>query len=70
MSLNTSTLLICVIGGSSDDLGDTSGPFFSIYSNMVEEDDNKRAERHQKDADGIIIFLSPRYCLQTSTKNL
>ena len=34
--------------GSPNELGDTSGPLFSIYTNMVEEDDNKRAERHQK----------------------
>jgi hypothetical protein len=33
---------------------------------MVEEGDNKRAERHQKDADGIILFVSPRSCLHTS----
>ncbi|KAH9987599.1 hypothetical protein BJV77DRAFT_933168, partial [Russula vinacea] len=27
-----------------------------IYSEMAEEDDNKRAKRHQKDAKGILLF--------------
>jgi hypothetical protein len=32
---------------------------------MVEDDDDKRAERHQKDADGIVLFVSPHSCLHT-----
>ena len=40
--------------------GDSSGPFFSIYSKAAEEEDNKMVERWQKDADGILIFVSPR----------
>ena len=32
---------------------------------MVEEDDNNKAERHQKDAEGIVLFVSPRSCLHT-----
>ena len=28
-----------------------------MYSKLAEEDDNKMAERWQKDADGIIIFV-------------
>jgi hypothetical protein len=39
--------------------GDTSGPFFDIYSKAAEDEDNKRAEHWQKDAEGIIIFVSP-----------
>ena len=39
---------------------DSSGPFFSIYSKAAEEEDNKMVERWQKDADGILIFVSPR----------
>ncbi|KAF8460575.1 hypothetical protein DFH94DRAFT_123791 [Russula ochroleuca] len=39
-----------------NELSDSSGPLFSIYSKIVEEDDNKRAERHQKDAEGIVLF--------------
>jgi hypothetical protein len=39
--------------------GDSSGPFFSIYSKTAEEEDNKMVERWQKDADGILIFVSP-----------
>jgi hypothetical protein len=38
--------------------GDSSGPFFSIYSKAAEDEDNKMVERWQKDADGILIFVS------------
>jgi hypothetical protein len=40
--------------------GDSSGPLFSIYSKAAEDEDNKMVERWQKDADGILIFVSPR----------
>jgi hypothetical protein len=30
-----------------------------MYSEHAEEEDNKMAERWQKDADGIIIFVRP-----------
>jgi hypothetical protein len=40
-------------------VGDSSGTVFTLYSNIVEDDDNKMAERWQKDADGIIIFVRP-----------
>ena len=38
--------------------GDSSGPLFSIYSKAAEDEDNKMVERWQKDADGILIFVS------------
>jgi len=38
---------------------DSSGPLFSMYSKMAEEEDNKMADHWQKDADGILIFVSP-----------
>jgi hypothetical protein len=38
--------------------GDSSWPLFSIYSKNAEEEDIKMAERWQKDADGIILFVS------------
>ena len=41
--------------------GDSSGPLFSIYSKAAEDEDNKVVERWQKDADGILIFVSPRF---------
>ena len=44
-------------GGSN--FGDSSGPLFSIYSKVAEEEDNKVVDRWQKDADGILIFVSP-----------
>jgi hypothetical protein len=69
------THMVCVIGGPPNlppnELSDSSGPLFSIYSKIVEEDDNKRAERHQKDAEGIVLFVSPHSCytfLCTETK--
>jgi hypothetical protein len=40
--------------------GDSSGLLFSIYSKAAEDEDNKMVERWQKDADGILIFVSPR----------
>ena len=46
---------------------DSSGPFFDIYSKAAEEEDNKRAEHWQKDAEGIIIFVSPSVNIHTSS---
>ena len=40
--------------------GDSSGPLFSIYCKAAKDEDNKTVERWQKDADGILIFVSPR----------
>jgi Family of unknown function (DUF6535) len=31
-----------------------------MYSKAAEEEDNDMVERWQKDADGILIFVSPR----------
>ncbi|KAI0264091.1 hypothetical protein BGY98DRAFT_633710 [Russula aff. rugulosa BPL654] len=42
--------------GSQNDLCDPSGPLFSLYSKTMEGDDSNRAERHQKDAEGIVLF--------------
>ena len=63
--LDSSTLLICVSDDSRNDLCDPSEPLFSLYSRMVEGGDNISAERHQKDAEGILLFVSPRSCLHT-----
>jgi len=40
------------------DFGDSSGPLFSIYSTTAEREDNKMAERWQRDALVILIFVS------------
>ncbi|KAI0246141.1 hypothetical protein BJV78DRAFT_1286710 [Lactifluus subvellereus] len=40
---------------------DGSGPLFNMYVKMAEEEDNKLADRWQKDADGILIFLNPHH---------
>jgi hypothetical protein len=36
---------------------DSSGPIFSMYMGMAEEEDKKMAESWQADADGILIFV-------------
>jgi hypothetical protein len=36
-----------------------------MYSRIVEVEDNKMAERWQKDADGILIFVSPHVHIHT-----
>ena len=36
-----------------------------MYSNIVEEEDNKMTERWQKDADGILIFVSSHIRIRT-----
>lgn len=38
-------------------LGDSSGFLFAMYSKLTQEEDTKMAERWQKDAEGIIIFV-------------
>jgi hypothetical protein len=38
--------------------GDSSGPLFIMYSEIAENEDNKMTDRWQKDADGILIFVS------------
>jgi hypothetical protein len=43
--------------------GDSSGPLFTMYSKAADEEDNKMAKRWQKDADGILIFVSPRFSI-------
>ena len=51
-------------GGSNS--GDSSGPLFTMYSKIAEEEDDKMVERWQKDAEGIIIFVRSGFCFQTS----
>jgi len=66
-------LILCVIDVNLNKFDHTSesGPLFSLYSKMVEEDDNKRAERQQKDAEGIVLFVSPHsYLLTPEQDNL
>jgi hypothetical protein len=38
--------------------GDSSEPLFAMYTKIAEEEDNKMVESWQKDADGILIFVS------------
>ncbi len=46
--------------------GDSSGPLFSIYSKAAEDEDNKMVDRWQKDAEGILFFVSPRVAIRLS----
>ena len=41
-----------------------------MYSKIAEEEDNEMAERWQKDADGLLIFVSPRVSIHSSLCNL
>ena len=38
---------------------DSSGPFFTLYSEAAEEEDNKMVKGWQENAKGILIFVSP-----------
>ena len=38
--------------------GNGSGPLFSMYSNIAGKEDDKMVERWQRDAQGILIFVS------------
>jgi hypothetical protein len=46
--------------------GDSSGPLFTMYSKLAVEEDNKMAERWQKDAEGIIIFVRLEVAFHTA----
>jgi hypothetical protein len=45
--------------GGIDDR-DSSWPLYALYSKIAQGEDNNDAERRQKDADGILVFVSPR----------
>ena len=45
---------------AGSNFGDGSEPLFSIYSKTAEKEDNKLVERWQRDAQGILIFVSLR----------
>ena len=46
--------------------GDSSGPIFSMYSKLAKEEDDELVDRWKKDADGILIFVSPSVDIHTS----
>ena len=49
-------------------MGDISGSIYSQYSELAEGEDNNMAKRCQKDADGILIFVSPHFVIQTTKR--
>jgi hypothetical protein len=60
-SPSTSTSSLCTGGTCS--FSDGSGALFNMYTKMSEEEDNKMVDRWQKDADGILIFVSCHFIL-------
>jgi hypothetical protein len=42
------------------EFSDDSAPLFAIYQKKAEEEDKNMTDRWQKDADGILIFVSPQ----------
>ena len=42
---------------------DGSGPLFSMYLELAEEEDKKMAESWKADADATLVFVSPISCL-------
>ena len=46
--------------------GDSSGPFFSMYCKAADVEDKKKVEQWQNDAEGILIFVSPRIGIHIS----
>jgi hypothetical protein len=49
------------------DSGDSLGLLFSVYSKTVEDGDNRGAKHWQKDAEGIVIFVSSSVDIHTSS---
>ena len=39
--------------------GDSSGQFFSVYTRIAKEKDDKMTQRWQKDADSMLVFVGP-----------
>ena len=62
---NTVELLL-VWSEVHSNFGDSSWPLFSMYTKAAEDEDNKMAGRWQKDADGILIFVSLRVGIHLS----
>jgi hypothetical protein len=48
--------------------GDGSGKLFSLYSETATEEDDKKVERWQKDADGILIFVGHSISILTTMR--
>ena len=49
---------------------DGSDHFFTMYTEMAGEEDNKMAERWQADAEGILVFVRPDPCSSHSFHRL
>ena len=53
---------------------DDSWPLYSMYSKFAQEEDDKIAERCQRNADGMLVFVSPheyfRVAARTNLRNI
>ena len=52
------------------DFVDSSGPIFSMYMEMAEEEDKKMAESWKADAEGILVFVRLHFLLITAPNRL
>ena len=50
--------------------GDSSGPLVSMYSKITEEADNRGADRCQRDAEAILVFVSLLISFHTAVHKL
>jgi hypothetical protein len=39
--------------------GDSSRPLYTMYSKIVQDEDNKSVERNRQSTDGVLIVVSP-----------
>ena len=44
---------------------DSSGPLFSMYSEIAEGEDNKMVKQWQKDSEGILTFVRPHVVIHS-----
>jgi hypothetical protein len=51
----------------TENFGDSSGPLFTLYSTIADEEDKDMAARWQQDAKDILIFVSSHVAILTAT---
>lgn len=51
--------------------GGSSRPLYTMYSKIVQEEDNKIVERNRQSTDGVLIVASPhRFCVPWTNRKL
>jgi hypothetical protein len=66
LALPMCSLSVALAAGHPEKHGDSSGPLFSMYQDMTEEEDRQMAERWQKDTEGILVFVRTPVSFSTS----